>query len=69
MTHEHGDDIDRIAIAIFGALTDGAWATQWPESLPEVTAAYRALEPWEHDEYRAAAREAWRTIDAIRGLS
>lgn len=61
------ETIDGIALAIFGTLVDGAGGgTTWREYMPAVKAKWDALDEWERDDYRTAAREAVAVSDALR---
>lgn len=61
------DEVDCVALAIFGSLAEGGWsADSWRECVPEVEAAWWALPEWQRDDYRRAARDAVSTADALR---
>lgn len=53
------DEVDCVALAIFGSLAEGGWPTDsWRECVAEVEVAWWALPEWQRDDYRHAAREA-----------
>ena len=57
----NGENLDAVALAIFGTLAEGGWSdpsASWRESITEVEAAWWALPEWERDDYRRAAKEA-----------
>lgn len=55
------DNMECVAIVIYGTLADGGWSTgdlSYRDNVNEVETAWRALPEWERDDYRRAAKEA-----------